>query len=77
MYFKYFKSKKFKIQMQFNKLNKILSTANFSFRYNFILSLINSILEVLSLGSLIPLIIVLVDKESVSPFTKKLNNFFL
>ena len=62
--------------MQFNKLNKILSTANFSFRYNFILSLISSILEVLSLGSLIPLIIVLVDKE-VSRLTKKLNNFFL
>ncbi len=60
--------------MQFNKLNKILSTANFSFRYNFILSLISSILEVLSLGSLIPLIIVLVDKESAA--YEKIKQFF-
>jgi len=49
--------------MQLNEIKKILSIANFKFKKNLIFSLCSSLLEVLSLGSLIPLIIVLVDEK--------------
>ena len=49
--------------MQLIEIKKILSIANFKFKKNLILSLFSSFLEVLSLGSLIPLIIILVDEQ--------------
>ena len=49
--------------MQFFEIKKILSLANFNFKNNLIFSLISSFLEVVSLGSLIPLVIVLVEGE--------------
>ena len=49
--------------MQLIEIKKILSIANFKFKKNLIYSLFSSFLEVLSLGSLIPLIIVLVDEQ--------------
>ena len=49
--------------MQLIEIKKILSIANFKFKKNLILSLFSSFLEVLSLGSLIPLFIILVDEQ--------------
>lgn len=69
--------------MQFFEIKKILSLADFNFKNNLIFSLISSFLEVVSLGSLIPLVIVLVEGEGdvfqkiekFLPITLKNDNF--
>lgn len=49
--------------MLFTKIRKILSIGKFSNKQNLFYSLLSSFLEVLSLGSLIPLIMILVDEK--------------